>query len=73
MICKGPALDATPAGAGGEGDIVVAVAGTGDAVEKVLAGGVSALAREGSSATVEDGRVGCVGGVFGPVPVSVGG
>lgn len=45
MIYKGPALDATPAGAGREGDIIVAVAGTGDAVEKVLAGDVSALAR----------------------------
>lgn len=66
-------MDATPAGAGGEGDIVVAVAGTGDAVEIVFAGDVSALAREGSGATVEDGRVGCVGGVFGPVPVSVDG
>lgn len=70
MVCKGPALDATAAGAGGDGDIEVAFAGTGDAVEKFLVGDVGALAREGSGATVEDGGVGWVGGVFGPVPIS---
>lgn len=73
MVCKGSALDATAARTGGDGDIEVEVSGTGDAVEIFFVRDVGALAREGSGATVEDGGVGWIGGVFGPVPVSVNG
>lgn len=70
MIGKGPALNAAAAGASGDGDVEVDFASAGDAVEPGFVRDVGALAREGSGATVEDGGVGWVGSVFGPVPVS---
>lgn len=66
-------MDTAAAGAGGNGDVEVAFAGAGDAVEVFTVGNIGALARERSGAAIEYGGVGGVRGVFGPVPVPLDG